>query len=209
MPLTFFRIGWFAWSKRRTIGRGILAMASMVLMVPILLGLLVTTAAANLPLPAGSPARPMATFRVSQMFGCTGFVLEPRRGDCAHFHSGVDLVGPAGGAVYSVLPGLVEVQPPSGYGGGYGVHVIIRHDPATLTMYAHLLTATVVSGQSVVAGALIGYEGSTGLSTGPHLHFEVHRAGVPIDPTIFFPAFFGGSGSTSSSSPAGVSPRPN
>jgi murein DD-endopeptidase MepM/ murein hydrolase activator NlpD len=94
-------------------------------------------------------------------------------------------------------------------------------------MYAHLLTATVLSGQPVVAGALIGYEGSTGLSTGPHLHFEVRRAGVPIDPTTVFPSLFGSSGRVtidpttvspslsgpsgraSSSLPVGVSPRPN
>jgi len=195
--------------------------------VPVLLALLVTTAVANLPLPTGAPAKSMASWQVSQLFGCTGFVFEPRNGDCAHFHSGIDLVGPVGGAVYSVLPGVVEVQAPSGYGGGYGIHVLVHHDGATLTMYAHLLTATVLSGQPVVAGALIGYEGSTGLSTGPHLHFEVRRAGVPIDPTTVFPSLFGSSGRVtidpttvspslsgpsgraSSSLPVGVSPRPN
>jgi len=151
----------------------------------------------------------MSSWRVSQLFGCTGFVFEPRHGDCAHFHSGIDLVGPLGGAVYSVLPGLVEVEAPSGYGGGYGIHVLVHHDGATLTMYAHLLTATVVSGQVVVAGALIGYQGSTGLSTGPHLHFEVRRAGVPIDPTTVFPSLFGSSGPPFSILPVGVSPRLN
>jgi murein DD-endopeptidase MepM/ murein hydrolase activator NlpD len=209
VPLAFFRLGLFTWSQRRSISRGVLVIASAVLVVPVLLALLVTTAVANLPLPTGAPAKPMASWQVSQLFGCTGFVFEPRNGDCAHFHSGIDLVGPVGGAVYSVLPGLVEVQAPSGYGGGYGIHVLVHHDGATLTMYAHLLTATVLSGQPVVAGALIGYEASTGLSTGPHLHFEVRRAGVPIDPTTVFPSLFGPSGRASSSLPVGVSPRPN
>jgi len=209
VPLAFFRLGLFTWGQRRSISRGVLVIASAVLVVPVLLALLVTTAVANLPLPTGAPAKPMASWQVSQRFGCTGFVFEPRNGDCAHFHSGIDLVGPVGGAVYSVLPGVVEVQAPSGYGGGYGIHVLVHHDGATLTMYAHLLTATVLSGQPVLAGALIGYEGSTGLSTGPHLHFEVRRAGVPIDPTTVFPSLFGPSGRASSSLPVGVSPRPN
>ncbi len=209
MPLAFFRLGLFAAQHRRSAGRGVLVLASAVLVVPVLLALLVTTAVANLPLPGGSPAKPMASWQVSQVFGCTGFAFEPRRGDCAHFHSGIDLVGPVGGAVYSVLPGLVEVQVPSGYGGGYGIHVLVHHDGATLTMYAHLLTATVLSGQPVAAGALIGYEGSTGLSTGPHLHFEVRRAGVPIDPVSVFPSLFGASGPTSNSLPVSVSPRLN
>jgi len=118
VPLAFFRLGLFTWSQRRSISRGVLVIASAVLVVPVLLALLVTTAVANLPLPTGAPAKPMASWQVSQLFGCTGFVFEPRNGDCAHFHSGIDLVGPVGGAVYSVLPGVVEVQAPSGYGGG-------------------------------------------------------------------------------------------
>jgi murein DD-endopeptidase MepM/ murein hydrolase activator NlpD len=227
MPLAFLRLGVFAWSRRHTISRGLIVIASAILLVPVVLALLVTGAVANLPLPGAGLARPMASWQVSQSFGCTGFIFEPRRGDCPHFHSGIDLAGPPGGAVYTVLPGVVEVMVPSGYGGGYGVHVLVHHDGATLTMYAHLLTATVLSGQSVEAGALIGYEGSTGLSTGPHLHFEVRRAGLPVDPTAVFPSLFsskgrlavdpdtgfpsylGLGGRNSSSSPVGLTPRPN
>jgi murein DD-endopeptidase MepM/ murein hydrolase activator NlpD len=209
MPLAFFRLGLFAAQHRQSVGRGVAILASAVLVVPVFLALLVTTAVANLPLPNGTAARPMASWQVSQPFGCTGFAFEPPRGDCSHFHSGIDLVGPVGCAVYSVLPGLVEVEAPAGFGGGYGIHVVVHHDGATLTMYAHLLTATVLTGQQVPAGALLGYEGSTGLSTGPHLHFEVRRAGVPIDPIAVFPSLFGASGRPSSSLPVGVSPRPN
>jgi murein DD-endopeptidase MepM/ murein hydrolase activator NlpD len=228
MPLAFFRLGLFGWSRRHSIRRGLIVIASAIMLIPVVLALLVTSAVANLPLPgAAGLAKPMASWQVSQSFGCTGFIFEPRRGDCLHFHSGIDLVGPVGGAVYAVLPGAVEVKVPSGYGGGYGIHVLVHHDAATLTMYAHLLTATVLSGQSVLAGAVIGYEGSTGLSTGPHLHFEVRRAGLPVDPAAVFPSLFGStgrlaldpatgfasflglSGRTSSSMPVGVTPRPN
>src|SRR5258708_38376007 len=108
----------------------------------------------------------MARGQVPRPFGCTGFAYEPPRGACFHFHSGIDLAGPPGGAVYSILPGLVEVLPPSGYGGGYGIHVLVHHDGATLTLYGHLLTATVLTGQPVVAGALIGYQGRDRKSVG-------------------------------------------
>jgi murein DD-endopeptidase MepM/ murein hydrolase activator NlpD len=209
MPLGLFRLGLLAWSERGSISRFALGVGVAVLLVPIILGLLVTTAVANLPLPGGSGVRPMAAWQVTQPFGCTGFVYEPPSGDCLHFHSGIDLAGPFGAAVYTVLPGLIEVQPPSGYGGGYGIHVLVHHDGATLTLYAHLLTATVVTGQPVVAGALIGYEGSTGLSTGPHLHFEVRRAGIPVDPAAFFPSIFGAIKSANNSLQAGASPRSN
>jgi murein DD-endopeptidase MepM/ murein hydrolase activator NlpD len=209
VPLAFFRLGLFAVGHRRSISRAVMVMASAIVLIPVLLALMVTTAVATLPLPDAGPAKPMASWQVTQLFGCTGFVFEPRLGDCAHFHSGIDLAGPAGSAVYSVLPGLVEVLAPAGYGGGYGIHVLVHHDGASLTMYAHLLMATVLSGQKVVAGALIGYQGSTGLSTGPHLHFEVRRAGLPVDPIAVFPSLFGPSGRASSSLPVGVSPRPN
>lgn len=209
MPIGALRLGLFAWAERQWIAKFAIAIGAAVLAVPVVLGLMVTTAVANLPIPGGPAVKPMAGWQLSQPFGCTGFAYEPRFGDCAHFHSGIDLVGPAGGGVYSVLPGLVEVQPPSGFGGGYGVHVLVHHDGATLTLYAHLLTATVVTGQSVIAGALIGYEGSTGLSTGPHLHFEVRRAGVPVDPARFFPSIFGAVKPAINSLPAGASPRPN
>ena len=205
MPLGAFRLGLLAWSQRGSITRFAVGIGVAVLLVPMLLGAMVSAAVANLPVPGGPGVKPMAGWQVSQPFGCTGFALEPPSGDCAHFHSGIDLVGPLGSAVYSVLPGLVEVRPPSGFGGGYGIHVLVHHDGATLTLYAHLLTATVITGQPVVAGALIGYEGSTGLSTGPHLHFEVRRAGVPVDPAKFFPAIFGAN-APAANNPTGAAP---
>jgi murein DD-endopeptidase MepM/ murein hydrolase activator NlpD len=194
MPLAFFRLGLFAWGERDRVGRILLFLLGAALALPLLFGIGVNAAVSGLPTPAGGPAQPMAGWQVSQPFGCTGFSFEPARGGCAHFHSGIDLVGPSGCRVFAVLAGIAEVRQPAGYGGGYGVHVIVHHDAETSTMYAHLVAASVLSGQPVTAGALIGYEGSTGLSTGAHLHFEVRRAGVPVDPAAFFPSLFGSSG---------------
>ena len=181
-------------------------LAASVMAIPVAFGLIVSAAVMGVwapPLPPEAPARPMASWVVSQPFGCTGFVLEPARGDCAHFHSGIDLVGPAGTAVVSVLAGIAELLP----GGGYGLHVVVHHDGQTSTMYAHLASAAVLTGQPVAAGAIVGYEGSTGLSTGAHLHFEVRRTGVPVDPVAVFPSLFGAGGPVSP--PAAVQPRPN
>jgi len=194
MPLAFFRVGVFAWGERDRIGRLLAILVGSALAVPLVFGIGVNAAVSGLPLPNGAPARPMATWQVSQPFGCTGFSFEPARGGCAHFHSGIDLVGPPGTGVFSVLAGIAEVRPPSGYGGGYGIHVVVHHDGDTSTLYAHLLAATVLSGQPIPAGTRVGSEGSTGLSTGAHLHFEVRRAGIPVDPVAFFPSLFGSGG---------------
>jgi murein DD-endopeptidase MepM/ murein hydrolase activator NlpD len=184
----------FAWSQRDRIGWLFGIVLGAALALPLVFGVGVSAAVAALPLPAGAPARPMAGWQVSQPFGCTGLSFEPARGGCPHFHSGIDLVAPTGTAVFSVLAGIAEVRQPAGYGGGYGVNVIVHHDAETSTLYAHLLAATVFSGQPMAAGMQVGYEGSTGLSTGAHLHFEVRRAGIPVDPVAFFPGLFGPGG---------------
>lgn len=207
MPLAMFRVGMFAWGERRHLGQLIVLVAAVLLGTPLVLGLGVAGALAGMPLPPGSAARPMESWQVSQPFGCTGFIFEPVRGGCAHFHSGIDLVAPAGTPVRSVLAGVAEVVAAAGYGGGYGIHVIVHHDANISTMYAHLLAATVRSGQPLAAGALLGFEGSTGLSTGAHLHFEVRRLGVPVDPVAVFPSLFGSGGPANK--PHATAVRPN
>src|ERR1700682_2110467 len=169
MPLSMFRFGMFAWSQRRHSGQLVILVAAVMLGTPVGFGIGVTAAVVGAAPPPGSVARPMESWQVSQPFGCTGFAFEPARGGCAHFHSGIDLVASAGTPVRSVLAGGAEVAAAAGYGGGYGIHVLVHHDAALPTMYAHLLAATVRSGQPLAAGALLGYEGSTGLSTGAHL----------------------------------------
>jgi murein DD-endopeptidase MepM/ murein hydrolase activator NlpD len=207
MPLGMFRLGMLAWNERGHLGKLIVLVAAALLAAPLAFGIGVTAAVVGTPLPPGMPARPMESWQVSQPFGCTGFVFEPARGGCAHFHSGIDLVAPAGSPVRSVLAGVAEVAAAAGYGGGFGIHVVVHHDANISTMYAHLLGATVRSGQPLQAGAVLGYEGSTGLSTGAHLHFEVRRMGVPVDPVPIFPSLFGSGGPANQ--PQGAAMRPN
>jgi murein DD-endopeptidase MepM/ murein hydrolase activator NlpD len=70
--------------------------------------------------------------------------------------------------------------------GGYGYHVIIKHGYGYETLYGHMLRMKVRPGQKVKRGELIGYVGSTGKSTGPHVHYEVHVNGNEVDPVYFF-----------------------
>ena len=94
-------------------------------------------------------------------------------------HSGVDFRGRTGTPVYAATDGTVNF---SGRNGGYGNFVRIRHAGGLATGYAHLSRIAVRNGQSVERGQVIGYVGSTGLSTGPHLHYEMYRNGQKIDP---------------------------
>lgn len=95
-------------------------------------------------------------------------------------HSGLDFRARHGTPVYAATHGTVNY---SGRNGGYGNFVRIRHAGGLATGYAHLSRIAVRNGQSVERGQVIGYVGSTGLSTGPHLHYEMYRNGQKIDPS--------------------------
>ncbi|MBM3683303.1 MAG: hypothetical protein FJW83_01995 [Actinobacteria bacterium] len=97
-------------------------------------------------------------------------------------HAGIDLAGDSGDPIGAAKGGEVIF---SGWNGGYGYCVIIAHDGGVSSLYAHLLETTVGVGERVRRGDLIGYLGSTGLSTGPHLHFEIRVGGTPVDPLNF------------------------
>jgi murein DD-endopeptidase MepM/ murein hydrolase activator NlpD len=98
----------------------------------------------------------------------------------ARFHRGVDLKAAYGQDVQAAGYGTVVA---SGSQGGYGTTVVIEHTDGTKTRYAHLSVALVPEGTQVAPGQLIGRVGSSGRSTGPHLHFEVIGAdGQPLDP---------------------------
>ncbi|NJK61149.1 MAG: M23 family metallopeptidase [Oscillatoriales cyanobacterium SM2_1_8] len=86
------------------------------------------------------------------------------------FHSGTDLAAPEGTPVVAALSGTVEI---AGWLGGYGLTIVISHPNALETRYAHLSEILVIPGQTVQQGMPIGLVGSTGVSTGPHLHFEL------------------------------------
>ena len=97
----------------------------------------------------------------------------------SRLHPGLDLAAPYGSAVVARSPGLVVA---AGWAGGYGNCVVIDHGSGLQTRYGHLSRIGVRVGQHVEAGALLGAVGSTGLSTGPHLHYEVRINGAAINP---------------------------
>jgi murein DD-endopeptidase MepM/ murein hydrolase activator NlpD len=104
------------------------------------------------------------------------------------YHTGVDFPVPTGTSVKAVAAGQVVS---AGWGGSFGYQVVIRHADGRYTQYAHLSAISVKDGQSVVGGQRIGRSGSTGNSTGPHLHFEVRTGpgfGTDIDPVVYLRA---------------------
>jgi murein DD-endopeptidase MepM/ murein hydrolase activator NlpD len=130
---------------------------------------------------------------VSQGFGCTPFELEPAAPQCptGHIHTGIDLAAPTGTPVLAAGPGNASITYSQ---GGYGLHIVLRHDERWITLYGHLSAVVVGEGQWVDTGQLIGRVGSTGMSTGPHLHLEVRRDGRPVDPSLWLPLPLAGSG---------------
>lgn len=110
----------------------------------------------------------------------TGMFLEARRSGP---HAGVDLDGETGDPVRAAATGVVvQAGASAAPWGGYGIVVLVDHGGGVQTLYAHLSAVTVQVGQAVPAGTVIGAMGSTGHSTGSHLHFEVRMSGKVIDP---------------------------
>jgi murein DD-endopeptidase MepM/ murein hydrolase activator NlpD len=96
------------------------------------------------------------------------------------WHKGIDIALDIGDPVYAAFDGVVRMQRYNA--GGYGNYVLIRHYNGLETIYAHLSEGLVVRNQEVKAGDVIGFGGSTGRSTGPHLHFETRLMGQAFDP---------------------------
>jgi murein DD-endopeptidase MepM/ murein hydrolase activator NlpD len=107
-----------------------------------------------------------------------GFRIDPFTKRRA-YHAGIDIANRIGTKVTAAQYGKVIF---SGYRGNYGKTVIIRHPDGYKTLYAHLYKINVKRGQAVKQGEVIGSIGSSGRSTGPHLHFEVHQNGKVLDP---------------------------
>jgi len=113
-----------------------------------------------------------------------GYYLRPISGGTRtqgiHGYNGVDLATYAGAPIFAAADGVVIVSKNSGWNGGYGNYVVIKHSNGTQTLYAHNSENIVYVGQNVVKGQVVGYIGSTGKSTGPHLHFEIRGAKNPF-----------------------------
>lgn len=99
-------------------------------------------------------------------------------------HTGIDFTAPTGAKVYATGDGTVAKVTYDRW--GYGTHIVINHGYGYQTLYAHLSAAKVKPGQKVTRGQLIGNVGSTGKSTGPHLHYEVIKNGQKVNPIGFF-----------------------
>lgn len=117
---------------------------------------------------------------VTQPFGCTGYQLEHPTTDCPNgFHTGIDIAEPMGTPIHAAMAGLAYPLPDP---ARYGNFVIVQGLAGYATVYAHMSRYNVAWGQRVEAGDVIGFVGSTGNSSGPHLHFEVRFAGTAYDP---------------------------
>lgn len=119
----------------------------------------------------------------------TGRFIWPTSGQITQgywaYHRAIDIGSPIGTLIYASDAGYVEVAGWSRV--GYGYHVIIDHGNGFKTLYAHMSWFDVVPGQSVKRGELIGRVGSTGWSTGPHVHFEIIRNGIKLNPFGYLP----------------------
>ncbi|MBU2587845.1 MAG: M23 family metallopeptidase [Alphaproteobacteria bacterium] len=131
--------------------------------------------ASGMPLIGYPAGLPLHNGRLSSGFGYRFHPLSGRYQP----HAGVDLAAPMGAPVAATADGMVGS---AGWMGGYGLTVEVDHGSAIQTRYAHLSAMAVSPGQSVKQGQIIGFVGSTGRSTGPHLHYEVRVAEVAIDP---------------------------
>ena len=129
---------------------------------------------------SGSFLWPVASYvYVSSRFGMRVHLITGK----TKSHTGIDIASNQGTAVYASDGGSVTL---AGWNGGYGNCIMIDHGNGYVTLYGHLSSISVSVGQTVSQGATIGAVGSTGNSTGPHLHFEVLKNGTRIDPEQFF-----------------------
>lgn len=118
---------------------------------------------------------------LTQRFGCTDLAGEPFKSDCPskRWHTGIDLAYPSGTPVYAAADGVAKLV---SSGAGYGNYVLLAHGSGYSTLYGHLTAFAVPDGTVVTRGELIGFVGSTGFSTGSHLHFEVRYDHDYLDP---------------------------
>lgn len=133
---------------------------------------------------ASLPAiQPVSNKKLKRLASGFGYRTDPVHGT-RRMHYGVDFSAPIGTAIYATANGTVSKASYSR--GGFGYYVKIDHGFGYETLYGHMNEYVVKQGQKVVRGELIGYVGNTGKSTGPHLHYEVHKNKEKINPVYFF-----------------------
>lgn len=129
-------------------------------------------------------AKPAAATKFSNLPDHSGYYMRPisggRRTQGIHGYNGVDLAHVIGTPVVASASGKVIVSKNSGWNGGYGNYIVILHGNGTQTLYGHLKQSIVAANSQVEKGQVIGYLGSTGNSTGPHIHFEIRGAKNPF-----------------------------
>ena len=133
---------------------------------------------------AATPAiQPVANKNLNRIASGFGYRIDPIY-KTVKMHSGLDFSAPQGTPIYATADGTVATA--GNLGNGYGNHVIIDHGYGYETLYGHMVRVKSRRGQRVKRGDLIGYVGSSGKSTGPHCHYEVHKNGQKVDPVYFF-----------------------
>jgi murein DD-endopeptidase MepM/ murein hydrolase activator NlpD len=123
----------------------------------------------------GDYGSPLKNYSISSGFGPRN---RPTAG-ASTFHQGLDMAAPMGSPIYATHDGVVSF---SGWGGGYGNNILLSAGGGIQTFYGHNSKNVVKSGQQVRRGQLIGYVGSTGISTGPHLHYGIKVNGQWVNP---------------------------
>ena len=131
-------------------------------------------------IPAIQPVSNRDLDRIASGFGMR---IDPVYGT-AKMHKGLDFTAPQGTPIYATGNGTIEVAGQTG--DGFGNHVVINHGYGYETLYGHMYKVKVKVGEKVKRGEVIGWVGSSGKSTGPHCHYEVHINGQEVDPVYFF-----------------------
>jgi murein DD-endopeptidase MepM/ murein hydrolase activator NlpD len=127
--------------------------------------------------------QPVSNKDLSRIASGFGYRIDPVY-KTTKFHAGLDFAAPQGTPIYATADGTVTTSGNSG--NGFGNHVIINHGYGYETLYGHMVRVKASNGAKVKRGEVIGWVGSTGKSTGPHCHYEVHKNGEKIDPIYFF-----------------------
>lgn len=145
--------------------------------------------------PAKAPTSPIVRPRVyiaqNPTAVSSGGFSWPMRGGISQYyswyHPGIDITDPVGTPIQAAGSGVVQSVSVGSYDGGYGTNVYLAQDNGYTTHYAHMSGVNVSTGQRVAAGAVIGWVGLTGRTTGAHLHFEVYQGGATLNPLGFLP----------------------